>query len=230
MAVIHHLKLAEVNLSGAYNPPTFRDSRIDVYATLIITSSATILVDTGVGSDNHYINKTFEPLPVSVEQALNEHGLQLADIDIVINSHLHFDHCGNNRLFPRPQFVIQEAEISIARSSRYTVNSWFDFTGADLHQVRGDKQIAPGVSVLSTPGHTPGHQSVLIEDNAGIQLIAAQAAFSIDEYQRGGDPEHQAHEGFTEDYVASIKRLKNLNAVQTFFSHQAPSDCVTGDN
>ncbi len=72
---------------------------------------------------------------------------------------------------------------------------------------------------IATPGHTPGHQSVLVKAGDSDVLIAAQAAHNGDEYLRGGDPEVQAHEGFREEYVQSILRLKSLGAERTYFSH-----------
>ena len=148
-------------------------------------------------------------------------GIESADVDIVVNSHLHFDHCGNNRLFSNAEFFVQEAELETARRGGYTVRPWFDFDGARITPVQGDVVIIPGVSAVSTPGHTPGHQSLVVEMEGARVVIAAQAAFTADEYRRDGDPDVQAHDGLQRQYVESIARLKLLAADRVYFSHDA---------
>jgi glyoxylase-like metal-dependent hydrolase (beta-lactamase superfamily II) len=66
-----------------------------------------------------------------------------------------------------------------------------------------------------------GHQSVLVESGTARYLVAAQATFSVDEYEHGGNPEVQAHGGLTTEYLASIARLKALNAQSVCFSHDS---------
>jgi len=220
---VHRLALASVRLPGRYNPPTFSDTRINVYAYLVIAHPAVILIDTGVGSGNRHVDARFEPRRRSLEDELGRFGVVVADVTHVVNSHLHFDHCGNNDLFRRAETFIQEDELAIARDpgAAYTVPAWFDYDGARITPVRGDVEIVPGITLLASPGHTPGHQSVLVGTAAGPTLIAAQAAFTADEYIRGGDGEHQAHEGLADDYVHSIAKLKSVGAERALFSHDS---------
>jgi len=210
---VERLRLARVNyLSG----------RIDVHAYLIRTGRQAILVDTGVGEGNVYIDRHFEPEWYSLTDALSRWGLSPADVTAVVNSHLHFDHCGNNPLFRGASVFVQAAELDAARTPRYTVREWFDHAGARLVAVDGDRVIAPGVTLLAAPGHTPGHQSVLVETASRERiLIAAQAAWTADEYRQGGDPDNQAHDGLGEVYRQSITRLKALGASRVLFSHDA---------
>lgn len=209
--VVQRLRLARVNyLSG----------RIDVHAYLIRSAGEVILVDTGVGEGNAYVDGHFEPERVSLIDALARHGVSPADVTSIINSHLHFDHCGNNRLFAHANAFVQAAELEAARQPGYTVPAWFDFEGARLVAVDGDRTIAPGVSVLFSPGHTPGHQAVLVEKSSQERiLIAAQAAWTAEEYRQGGDPENQAHAGLHDAYLLSLSRLKALGASRVLFSH-----------
>jgi glyoxylase-like metal-dependent hydrolase (beta-lactamase superfamily II) len=156
---------------------------------------------------------------VSLVEELARFGLLTSDIDLVVNSHLHFDHCGNNQLFPQAQIFVQADELAIARTPNYTVTEWFDYAGAPLYPVSGNIEIRPGIKLLSTPGHTPGHQAVLIETGSACQLVAAQAAYTAGEFDRGGDPEEQAHSGLEAQYRRSIARLKTLSATHIYFSH-----------
>lgn len=218
-ASVHRLHLANVNLSGKYNPPTYQNTRIAVYAYLVITGTEVILVDTGVAAGTPLIEKRFEPHIRPVERELARFGLTVEEVDVIVNSHLHFDHCGNNRLFPRAEVFIQQAELEVARTTPYTIREWFDYDRVRIHPVAGDAKITTDVELIASPGHTPGHQSVLAKTDVGSVLVAAQAAFTADEYRRGGDPAEQAHEGLGPRYVESIERLKSVSAERVFFSH-----------
>ena len=92
-------------------------------------------------------------------------GLVPDDITHVVNSHLHFDHCGCNALFPRAKFLLQRAELDAARAPRSHAHdrSWnlpLDYRAVDgEHDVFGDASVV----LLPTPGHTPGHQSMRVK-------------------------------------------------------------------
>ena len=224
VASVNRLHMGSVKLAGRYNPPSYADTRIDVYGYLVVTeSSDVVLIDTGVGEGNAYVDTTFEPARTSIVDELARFGVATSDVGFVVNSHLHFDHCGNNRLFPKASVFIQKAELDAARdpTARYTVNGWFDYPGARITEADGDMEIVSGVRLLATPGHTPGHQSVLITNSSERILVAAQAAFTVDEYHRGGDPKEQAHEGLEDRYRESIVRLKAMGVPIVYFSHDA---------
>ncbi|NKC01660.1 MAG: MBL fold metallo-hydrolase [Pseudomonadales bacterium] len=218
-ATVSQLRYTSVNLSGQFNPPTFADTRIPVFGYLIKTKNSLVLVDSGVGVGNSYIEKKFAPEPSSFVAALAAHDVEPSDVDVLINSHLHFDHCGNNVLCVNASIVVQSAELGAARQPNYTVSDWFDYPSANLTSVDGDLEVETGVNVLAAPGHTPGHQSVLVDTGAERILIAAQAAFTSAEYQSGGDANTQAHEALEDVYVDSLQRLKSLNADKAYFSH-----------
>jgi glyoxylase-like metal-dependent hydrolase (beta-lactamase superfamily II) len=210
MNVVHRLPLARVN---------YLNDRISVHGYLIETDRGAILVDTGVGEGNRFIEERFEPVRWRILDLLAACGLTPSDVRTVVNSHLHFDHCGNNRTFAHAEIVVQRAELEAARQPRYTVREWFDHERARIREVEGDLEIVPGVTVLASPGHTPGHQSVLVETARGPTLIAAQAAWTAREYTLGGDPDNQAHEGLEAAYRRSIERLKTFGAARVLFSH-----------
>lgn len=219
---IARLHLASFDLAGEFNPPSFENARAELYGYLISCSGGElVLVDTGIGGGVPVIDSRFSPERQSLIDALATHGVDPDDVRKVVNSHLHFDHCGNNRLFPAAEIFVQRRELELARElgKRYTVPEWFDYPGARLVPVTGDLEIADGVTLIATPGHTPGHQSVLIHTPGRRSLIAAQAAFSADEFERGGDPGIQAHEGFADAYRQSLARLAALKADEVLFSH-----------
>ena len=135
---------------------------------LVRTEKETIIVDTGIGNlppkyrEHHdVIRKKEEGLRYSLKKA----GVRPSDITLVVNTHLHFDHCGNNRLFPGAKFLVQTDEVRYAyfpdRFMRVSyLREFFDLE-ADFLEVRGRYEIGEGVQVLPTPGHTIGHQSVV---------------------------------------------------------------------
>ena len=82
----------------------------------------------------------------TVADALAELDLSPADISLVINTHLHFDHCGQNAVFKHAPFYVQRAELDRARrESPSVLLDWFDFAGARFELLDGDGEILPGL-------------------------------------------------------------------------------------
>src|SRR3977135_4346520 len=138
-------------------------------------TAGAILVDTGVGWPTELV-KEWKVVNRRAADVLAEHDLSPADVRIVINSHLHFDHCGQNAVFKHAPFYIQRTELERARKSESATSQWFDFADARFELVDGDAQIADGVRVVATPGHTVGHQSVLVDTPDGGVVMIGDAA------------------------------------------------------
>ncbi|MHB8641485.1 MAG: MBL fold metallo-hydrolase [Gaiellaceae bacterium] len=100
------------------------------------------------------------------------------DVVCVINTHLHFDHCGGNRLFPGVPIHVQRAEREAARAGDYTIPEWVEFEGATYVEHDGEAEIAPGVRILPTPGHTSGHQSVLVDTHDGLVVVGGDVGYT----------------------------------------------------
>lgn len=137
---------------------------------LIRTEKETILVDTGVGTLPSKYEKFHDVIRSREEDlrySLHKTGLRPEDVTMVVNTHLHFDHCGNNQMFVNSKFLVQTDEIRYAyfpdRFMRVSyLREFFDVEG-DYLPVRGKYEIENGVEVLPTPGHTIGHQSVVVK-------------------------------------------------------------------
>jgi len=156
---------------------------------LLITSEGEhILVDTGIGPlpEKHARFHTVIRGPgEGIEAQLKALGLEPSDIDIVVNTHLHFDHCGNNILFKNAKFYVQADEIRYAYApDRFMANayirSFFD-VGVDYVLVRGRYELTDHVVLIPTPGHTPGHQSVLVRLPDGRNLVYCGDAATLRE-------------------------------------------------
>src|ERR1700749_2401141 len=135
--------------------------RWPVHGFVVTHPGGAVLVDTGVGGPQHVLDD-WRVVNRSVADALAELDMSPADIGMVINTHLHFDHCGQNAVFSHAPCYVQRAEHERARTESRELYDWFDFMNARFELLDGDAEILPGLSVIATPGHTTGHQSVLV--------------------------------------------------------------------
>ena len=180
-----------------------------------------ILVDTGVGWPTELVQE-WGVVNRHVADALAEHDLSPADVRIVINSHLHFDHCGQNAVFKHAPFYIQRSELERARRDETVTSQWFDFAGARFELIDGDAQIAAGVRVIATPGHTVGHQSVLVDTPDGGAVMIGDAAYTADVYRKVDDADLTTWDGQYSDREAwsdSLHRLQGMHPHQVHFCH-----------
>src|SRR5487761_1515702 len=140
--------------------------RWPVHGFVVTRDGDAVLVDTGVGGPQQALDD-WRVVNRSVAEALAELDLSPADIGLVINTHLHFDHCGQNAVFKHAPFYVQRAELERARLVKAVRAEWFDFAGARFELFDGDAEVADGVRVLATPGHTVGHQKVVVDTPDG---------------------------------------------------------------
>ena len=140
-------------------------------------SAGPILVDTGVGGPDALL-RDWRAINASAADALAKHRMSPADVRIVVNTHLHFDHCGWNAVFPHAPFWVQRAEVVRARRESPELADWWDFAGARFELLDGDATIADGVRIVATPGHTRGHQSVVVDLDGGPEVLIGDAAYT----------------------------------------------------
>jgi N-acyl homoserine lactone hydrolase len=127
------------------------------------------------------------------------------DVVCVVNTHLHFDHCGGNRLFGGIPIHVQRLEREAAREPDYTIPEWVEFDGATYVEHDGEAEIAPGVRVLPTPGHTAGHQSVLVDTDDGLVVLAGDVGYTWKQF----------------DASESGQLLMSLRPCRIWLAHQA---------
>jgi N-acyl homoserine lactone hydrolase len=139
----------------------------------VIHPQGTILFDTGMGAhpdvDAHY-----RPRRAGLDEALAAAGLALPGISLAANCHLHFDHCGGNPALGQIPVFVQQSELDAARQTPdYTLPELIE--GSRFEQVSGQAELLPGVFLLPTPGHTPGHQSLVVRRPDGTVIVAGQS-------------------------------------------------------
>jgi glyoxylase-like metal-dependent hydrolase (beta-lactamase superfamily II) len=162
---------------------------------LIEGARRVILVDTGVGDVDeidtlHARHGTIRWIVERNEgqdlvEGLARRGVTPADVELVVLSHLHFDHVGNNELFPRARFIVQRDELPLALAPpkfsmfyypeyRYKMTSVLD----RLDVIDGDMDIDPDIRLLKVGGHTPGCQATLVQTSAGIVCLTSDTMYN----------------------------------------------------
>lgn len=146
---------------------------LPILSFLIKGGDQNILVDTGMEEfmppqeDDHGLEL------LEFEEVLEGHGLTPEDIDLVIQTHLHNDHCENTYKCSKARVVVQQVELDFALNPHPLDHRYFADLLEDVsfETVSGDTELAPGLEVLFTPGHTPGGQSVAVNTAKGKAII-----------------------------------------------------------
>lgn len=217
---IERLLLAEVTFPDWH--PRFADGGCPVFGYAIRHPDGVILFDTGVGIGNSFIDDLYHPRVVPVAEALTQHGIDERDVVAVVNSHLHFDHCGQNAVFQRGgvPIYVQAAETEAAQAFGYTVPEWAAIPEDVLRTVRGDEVLADGVTMIETVGHTPGHQSLMVETVDGRVIVAGQCAYAIDELTNRRVAMDNVHdESYVEAGQGSLDRIVGFGARRVALAH-----------
>jgi N-acyl homoserine lactone hydrolase len=212
------VEISRLHLARLRGPGDSRDW--PVHGFVVRHPGGALLVDTGVGGPEKVLSD-WRVVNRSVAEALAELDLAPADISLVINTHLHFDHCGQNAVFRHAPFYVQRAELERARREAGQLREWFDFMGARFELLDGDAEVVPGVSVITTPGHTSGHQCVVVQTGDGApDLLIGDAAYTPRQYS--GPPDVQLPPGQASDLSAwrdSLGRIHSAGAERIHFCH-----------
>jgi N-acyl homoserine lactone hydrolase len=141
-----------------------------------------VLVDSGFPED-FYRNPDARP-DADLNEAnwvvnrLAEIGLKPQDIDYVISTHLDVDHAGSHDAFPNAEFVVQQEHLDAAREMQrfQRIRPHWDNPNLHYRTVNGDTELLPGIELIESSGHVPGHQSVLVRlSESGPVLLAIDA-------------------------------------------------------
>jgi N-acyl homoserine lactone hydrolase len=195
-----------------------------LFAYLLRHDHGVLLFDSGIGSGYAEVDAHYRPTRRDLPTALAGAGVNVSDVGIVANCHLHFDHCGGNPRFVGVPIVAQRVEMAAARTESYTFPELIDFSGARYEEVDGEAEIWPGVWVIPTPGHVDGHQSLVVEKPDGTVVLAGQAhdfatQFGADQMARraGLDGVEQPLPA----YAPWLDRLADFDPRRVLFAHDA---------
>lgn len=206
-----------------------RKIRIPIRQFLLETSRGFVLIDTGndpevIKGQDVAEQRWGIPLATAARPIMEPHqhlheqlklvGLTADDIKLVVYTHLHHDHCGGAGLFPDALHVVQKAEYRWAMHlDRFASLPYreHDYNHANLswRLAEGDWSILPGVHLITTPGHTPGHQSVALWDvpDIGSLIIAGDAVNCRDNITL------DVPGGITSDASAAVSSVHRITAL-----------------
>jgi len=180
------------------------NERLPVFVHLIDHPDGRILVDTGLTA----LHPAVADMDPQLEP-LSEHAdVDLDSITAVVNTHLHFDHCGGNHLFAGRPIYVQRAELDDARTQDdYTIREWVDAPGVEYTPIDGELELLPGVRLVPAPGHTRGSQIVVVETGERPIVIAGDTAVWFGELDA---PETEGQ-----------RLIRSLDPQQVWLSHAA---------
>lgn len=152
------------------------EARVEaVYGYLVRHDRGLVLLDTGLGLGDADTEEWYRPRRIGLPKALAAVGTALDDIELVVNCHLHFDHCGGNPLLAGRPVVCQRQELDVARAGDYTMEHLVDYPGSRYDLLDGEAEVRPGIHVIPTPGHVDGHQSLVVVCDDGSVVLAGQS-------------------------------------------------------
>jgi glyoxylase-like metal-dependent hydrolase (beta-lactamase superfamily II) len=163
-----------------------RPMPLDYFVWVIRNDRRTVVVDTGFNPESG--NRRARELTTPVNQALSAVGVDCGRVEHVITTHMHYDHAGNNDMFPNACFHMQESEMTFATGPcmcHHSLNHPYevdDVTGmvrrvyaGKVAFAQGDSQLFPGISVHHIGGHSRGLQCVRVDTARGAVVLASDA-------------------------------------------------------
>ena len=208
---------------------------VPVPAYLIVHEQGKVLFDTGLNVELHQrkaelLGPTASdweidfPHGADIASQLARFGVAPSDIRYVVNSHLHYDHCGGNAFFPNATLVIHAREWRAAhRANTQAAGIYHPLDFEHMKTVReldGELDLFGdgSVVVFPTPGHTPGHQSLRVETANGTVVLAADCCY----LKRTLDTLHLPASVYKRDQMLeSLARLRQMRSdgARIFFGH-----------
>ena len=206
----------------APEPLPMAGQRIVVTAWVARTPDAIVLIDTGIAPrlpDEDEALYRFHRR--SIEDALLETGLTPRDVDVVLNCHLHADHAGGNRSFRGTPILVRAGELEAAREPDYSEPVALDLEEGSYQVIDGVHEVVPGIRTLHTPGHTAGHQAVVVDTAEGPTVLAGQGYRQVSEYamalralelEDAGEEDHPPYEPW-------VREVRALDPYRVLFAH-----------
>jgi glyoxylase-like metal-dependent hydrolase (beta-lactamase superfamily II) len=201
----------EPEVGQVYGGQTFNIGSTNV--VLIRDQGVNIIVDPGILQIGRY---------GAFPKRLAEYGLKTDDIDIVVNTHCHYDHIEGNYLFRGKPLIVHEKELEYCNKLY-----WPEFADAfmgimDVDAINGTKQLTKNVKVIETLGHTPGSISVLAETEEGLVACVGDAVIVKEDLLELKAPQVVTKNTSAEIAIESLRRIAALNPVLVIPGHDAP--------
>jgi N-acyl homoserine lactone hydrolase len=163
---------------------------VPTWAFLVTDGKEKILVDTGMSdtksADWHHPG-SYQPEELRIDRQLAKSSIGVEEINAVIFTHLHWDHCANMKLFVNAQYFVHANELKFALDPHILYYKSYSsrklgaippFDGVEFQTVDAEYEYNSFITFFPTPGHCPGHQSVEVKTDGGIYIIAGDAVFA----------------------------------------------------
>lgn len=193
---------------------------IPATAWYLTDGSHKVLVDTGMCrtelADWHHPGSC-QAAGEAIQDQVRALGVDPADIDLIVFTHLHWDHCHNVDQFPNARLMVSQAELDWARKPHPLYYKSYEdarvgqvapFQGKEFETVTGEAELVPGIAVFPTVGHTPGHQSVAVETTEGTHVITGDACFAYVNLERASPTLRFTIMGRVIDLLAAWRSLE----------------------
>jgi glyoxylase-like metal-dependent hydrolase (beta-lactamase superfamily II) len=202
-------------------PHPLAGKQIVVTGFLIRHPRGPFVFDTGFGKMDDETTQLYRTVRRDVVDALTSAGTRPADVKAIANCHLHFDHGGGNHRFPGTTILCQQAELDAVHGKSYTIAAdVIDFPKATFEAIDGDAEPLPGLRIIPTPGHTKGHQSLVVETKQGRVILAGQAQNFASDHAIAAFARELAQRAEPHaDYPAWMDRFAELDPWRVLFAH-----------
>ncbi|WP_028595016.1 quorum-quenching N-acyl homoserine lactonase AiiA [Paenibacillus assamensis] len=233
---LYWLPAGKVSLDCSILNQTVRPGQIvtiPIWSFLLVTQDGPILFDTGMpesfmNNPDYFKGTLYEGriIPLMerddhIVSVLKKAGYSPSDMIAVINSHLHMDHAGGNPYFPDTPIYIQQQEWEMVRqrNSAYAPPECL-LPNLNYKIVEGDTEPFPGLQLLSTPGHSPGHQSVLATTmKTGPILLTVDMAYTRSNYEEGTPFFTYDHRQANQSIERIKQKMEEIQPNIIFFGH-----------
>jgi N-acyl homoserine lactone hydrolase len=196
----------------------------DVFGYLVRHDQGLVLLDTGIGAADDETEAWYRPRRIPLAEAFAVTGQTLDEVAVVVNCHLHFDHCGGNPLLAGRPVVCQRRELETARTTDYTVPELIDHPHVTYEEIDGEVELLPGLLVMPTPGHVDGHQSLVVRCSDGTVVLAGQSHETASDFAADVRALEARGEGFGDPLPSApawLPRLLELDPARVYFAHDA---------
>ena len=212
---------------------------VPVLCTLVTHPRGRLLFDTGIhclamtdpegllGERAKYFGFHTKPGEDVISQ-LERLGVAPADVDVVANSHFHFDHCGANESFPAARFLVQKRELDAARATLTTPSPTYRPNAKSFdHPLRyeaidGEHDVFGDGSAVLVPtyGHTPGHQSLVVKHGRDRIVFTADAVYTRENLDRDVVPGIVWDAAEMTRSFASLRAMRDRQGATLYYGHE----------
>jgi len=227
--IYHHSTHKYYDVSGNVDAP--------VITFYVEGNGHKIMIDTGMSPTeiaNKYHHKgSYQPDGYAIYEQLNKIGVSVEDIDTVILTHLHWDHCYHLRMFKNAKFYVQKKEYEFAKNPIPLYYKSYEypilgitpqFEGIEFELLEGENEILDGIYVYPSPGHSIGHQTVVVNTKEGEYHCCGDLVFVYDNFKE--IPE--IHYTITpparfQDIISSWKSIDECKKLASDINHILPT-------